>query len=46
MYCLLNDDITWEDYVHAGLHFSAITAIIYGIIQLIKEGRREPAKSA
>lgn len=44
MFCLLNACVTWDQYFLAFLHYGAITSVVYGVVQLIKEGR-QPVKS-
>lgn len=40
MFCLLNAGATWDQYVLACLHYSAIAAVAYGTTQLMKQGRK------
>jgi hypothetical protein len=46
MFCLLGDNVTWEEYALAAFHYSSVCAIIYGVYRMIGDGRKERRQEA
>lgn len=40
MFCLLGDNVTIEAYIAAALHYSLVTALVYGVYRLVHDGRQ------
>lgn len=41
MFCLLGDNVPLEAYCAAGLHYSMVIALVYGVYRLVHDGRKQ-----